>query len=138
MRRYNQLKKHLSLLLIGIISLVSATACTSGSAVQSEPVQVEIKTVQDPVYSGRATLIEAHVKQGSEAVKDAQEVKFEIKKKDHAKPESIVAAHWQDGVYRIKKLFPQDGTYEITAHVTARDSSVSPQKELVVGAGTVQ
>ncbi|WP_409346252.1 FixH family protein [Paenibacillus sp. MBLB4367] len=122
-------------MLIAVFCMLPLAACTNGSdkPSASEEVQVEIRTVQNPIQSERATLIEAHVTQGNAPVQDAREVKFEIWKEDQQKHEQIVATHWQNGVYRIKKMFPNDGNYQVIAHVTAGDAQVKPQKELVVG-----
>lgn len=128
--------KKLFILFAGVVGLLSIAACsssTSTSLEQPELVQVEVRTVQETLQPGRAILVEAKVTQGTEKVEDAQEVKFEIWKKDQDKRETITASHWQDGVYRIKTMFPEDGVYHVIAHVTARDMHVMPQKELIVG-----
>ncbi|MCQ6560231.1 FixH family protein [Paenibacillus mendelii] len=129
------MKKFL-LLVVGASCLLLITACSNSSSDNAEGsklIQVEVKPVQETLQPGRAILIDAHVTQGSENVTDAQEVKFEIWKKDEEQHKTITAAHWQDGVYRIKTIFPGDGTYYVIAHVTARDMHVMPQKELIVG-----
>jgi hypothetical protein len=121
---------------LGIACLLLVAACSSSTSENNEipqVVQVEIKTVPDTFHSGQVVQIEAHVTQGSEKVKDAQEVKFEIWKKDQDKHENTIETHSQNGVYRIEKTFPEDGIYYVIAHVTARDMHVMPKKELVVG-----
>lgn len=126
--------KKTSLLLIGLMFILFTAACTNSDiAEDSGPLQVEIKTVQDTLQPGRAILIDASVTQGAEKETDAQEVKFEIWKKDQAKHETVTAKHWQDGTYRIKTMFPEDGIYYVVAHVTAGDMQAMPRKELVVG-----
>ncbi|GIP31757.1 FixH family protein [Paenibacillus sp. J2TS4] len=126
-----------SLLLMGLMFLLFTAACSNTDiAEDSGLVQVEIKTVQDTLQPGRAILIDASVTQGTEKVTDAREVKFEIWKKGQEKHEMITAQHWQDGTYRIKTMFPEDGIYNVTAHVTGRDTDVIPTKELIVGNGS--
>ncbi|MFE5319440.1 FixH family protein [Paenibacillus sp. NPDC056579] len=120
---------------VSVVGLLSVAACSNPASIgleQAEPVQVEVSTVQETLLPGRAILLEAKVTQGNDKVEDAQEVKFEIWKKDQPNHQTVTASHWKDGVYRIKTMFPEDGTYNVIAHVTARDMSVMPQKELVV------
>lgn len=130
------MKKNI-LLLVGMACLLLTAACSSISTSKSESaksVQVEVKTVQETLQSGRGILIDALVTHDSEKVKDAQEVKFEIWKKDQEKRQTITAKHWQDGLYRIQTMFPDDGIYYVVAHVKAGDDMhITPQKELVVG-----
>lgn len=126
--------KKYSLLLAGLVLLLLVSACSiSDTAESSEPLQVEISTVQDMLQPGRAILIDATVTQGTEKVTDAQEVEFEIWRKDREKHRTVVAKHWLDGTYRIKTMFPEDGIYYVVAHVTAGDMQAMPKKELVVG-----
>lgn len=129
------MKKLIAWLLVGIVSIGMLAACSSsklGQGDAQEPLQVELSTVQHPLRSKQAAIIEAHVTQCSQKVTGAHdhEVKFEIWKQDHDKHETIVADHGQDGVYRIKKLFPEDGAYHVIVHV---DNQVLPQKDLLVG-----
>ncbi|CAH0122258.1 MULTISPECIES: FixH family protein [unclassified Paenibacillus] len=126
--------KKYSFLLAGLVLLLLVSACSdSGTAEPSEPLQVEISTVQDILQPGRAILIDATVTQGAEKVTDAQEVEFEIWRKDQEKHRTVTAKHWLDGTYRIKTMFPEDGVYYVVAHVTSGDMQAMPKKELVVG-----
>ncbi|CAH2717493.1 hypothetical protein BACCIP111895_04707 [Neobacillus rhizosphaerae] len=76
---------------------------------------------------------EAKVTQGNKEVNDADEVIFEIWRAKDEKHEKIEIKNAKNGIYRLEKSFPQEGTYYFISHVTARDMHNMPKKEFVVG-----
>ncbi|MFO7289084.1 YtkA-like [Planifilum fulgidum] len=85
--------------------------------------------------AGKEVLIQITVTHEGEPVNDADEVQFEIWKKGAPKDdhEMIDAEKTGDGVYSIKKTFPEPGEYKVMYHVTARGSHVmEPAETLVV------
>ena len=49
------------------------------------------------------------------------------------KHEKVEIKHTENGIYRLEKSFPQEGTYYIISHVTARDMHNMPKKEFTIG-----
>ncbi|UQZ81753.1 hypothetical protein SK3146_00909 [Paenibacillus konkukensis] len=124
------------LLLPALAGLLIAAACSQTAGVengQASRVVVDVQTVQEVLLPGRAVLIDAHLTQGDQDVKDASKVEFEIWRKDSEKHEWITSTHWLDGTYRARTMFPESGVYYVKAHVEDKEGKVStPQKELVV------
>lgn len=123
----------LFVLLACVLLLVS---CSSASAPDSEVealIQVDLIMPAGLVEIGQFVPFEARVTQGEKPVEDAQEVNFEFRLVDQDEHDLIDANHAENGSYRIDKTFEAEGTYEVTAHVTARGMHVMPKKEIVVG-----
>lgn len=77
--------------------------------------------------------LKAVVTQGKEKVDDADEVKFEIWKKNSDKNSSMLEAkHDQHGIYTAKTVIKEPGTYTVQVHVTARKMHVMPKTDLSV------
>ncbi|WP_181350641.1 FixH family protein [Thalassobacillus sp. CUG 92003] len=98
-------------------------------------VETEITLAPDQPEPNKQTSIEATVTQDGEAVNDADEVEFEIWKKNASKDNSkmLSAESTGNGVYQAEFTFPSKGTYNITAHTTARDMHVMPTKTVTIG-----
>jgi hypothetical protein len=76
---------------------------------------------------------EAKVFYGSEEVEDADEVKFEIWRANADEHEKVIVEHSENGIYRLKRSFGEEGTYYIISHVTARSMHNMPKAEFIVG-----
>ncbi|MFJ7745839.1 FixH family protein [Peribacillus sp. NPDC097295] len=76
---------------------------------------------------------QAKVTYGDEAVKDADDVSFEIWLANSEDHEKVAAIHKENGIYEMEKSFDEEGTYYVYAHVTARDMHNMPKKEFVIG-----
>lgn len=125
-------------LLLGILLLFGMLAgCSNQSDTTStnEPqmVDVSIKFVPEKINPNHEAKIEAIVTQGKDKVSDANEVKFEIWKTGQDQHEMIEGKNEGNGVYSIKKTFPENGQYFVTAHVTARNMHTMPNKQFTVG-----
>ena len=75
----------------------------------------------------------AEVTMGLEKVNDADEVAFEIWRAKDVKHDKIQIKHSKNGVYRLSKIFQQEGTYYIISHVTAMGMHNMPKKEFIIG-----
>jgi hypothetical protein len=130
------MKQYFAILLVAMILLIPTACSKTIDEEESKPfdsVKVEVKPVQTVLLSQRAILIDAQVTEGANGVRDTDEVKFEIWKKDSDKHELIVASHWLEGTYRIQTMFPDGGVYYVRAQVKNNDVKVmSPDKELIV------
>jgi len=134
-------------LLIFILVLILATACSSNTeeksegnngsetvSAEEEPQVVEANIIlPDTIFPKEEVTLKVEVTQGKEVVEDANEVMFEIWQDDKEKSEMVEAKHEGNGIYSITKLFEQDGMYYVQTHVTARDMHVMPKKQLIVG-----
>ena len=95
-------------------------------------VEVVIQTAEQ-LTVGKTTLA-ARVKQNSEAVKDADEVKFEVWESGMRDDgEMVHGTLTEDGVYAADYTFDHDGVYYMFAHTTARGMHVMPKQKLIVG-----
>ncbi|MFB7554210.1 FixH family protein [Streptomyces sp. NPDC056154] len=127
--------KRSMLLLIAALGLLISAACSStggGEAKESEKLQVEVHPVQTVLVSGRAILIDAHVSQGNDALRDGAQVQFEIWKKDGGKHDMITAIPVQDGNYRVQTLFPDGGEYSVVAHVKHNGTTLTTNEQQLV------
>ncbi|WP_180953587.1 FixH family protein [Bacillus sp. T33-2] len=133
------MKKSKYLLILMLLLLIAA--CSSkkdepdkASSNEEAPamVEVEIRLSPSELKPNEDITIEAVVSQNGKAVEDADEVKFEIAKAGNAQHEMVDGSHRGKGVYAISKRL-EEGTYKITAHVTARDMHTMPSKEITVG-----
>ena len=95
-------------------------------------VEVDLSIKPNPGELGKPITFEAKVTQGKDQVEDA-EVIFEIWRAKNDNHEKVEIKHSENGIYRLKKAFNQEGTYYIISHVTARDMHNMPKKEFVVG-----
>lgn len=97
------------------------------------PLKVDLQVPEKANVHEKVALT-AEVTYGGKAVKDADEVMFEIWK-DGTKDESkmIEAKHSKDGQYTIEYTFDQDGVFFVQSHVTAKDQHNMPKKQIVVG-----
>ncbi|WP_168928870.1 FixH family protein [Paenibacillus dokdonensis] len=129
------MKKSL-LLLVGASSLILSAACSKesgGELKEAQKINVEVNTVQTVLVPGRAILIDAHLTNGKQRVKDASEVSFEIWEKNSVKHDTITATSLQDGTYRIKTMFQEGGVYYVKAHVEHKDTKITTAaQELIV------
>jgi hypothetical protein len=123
-------------LLMSVLFIISGCAKeeqkTNNENKPPELIEVTIKTPKTVKLNEEVNL-EASVMQGKEKVKDADEVKFEIRKTQAADSEMIEGKHQRDGVYSAKTTFKENGVYIVTAHVTARDMHSMPNQKITVG-----
>jgi len=97
------------------------------------PIVVDVRLDPEKINPGEEVTLHAIVTQGEEAVEDADEVQFEIAQKGSEESEFLDGKHTSDGEYTAVKTFEQDGTYFVTAHVTARSMHTMPKVEVVIG-----
>ena len=95
-------------------------------------VEVDLSVKPDPGKINEPITFEAKVTQGKDKVNDG-EVIFEIWRAKDDKHEKIEIKHSENGIYRLEKSFPQEGTYYIISHVTARSMHNMPKKEFTIG-----
>ncbi|KIY21367.1 MULTISPECIES: FixH family protein [Mesobacillus] len=126
--------KRIWITIIAVVLGLLTTACTQAPP-EEEPQFLEVNLTANPerAEKGEEITFEAKVSYGSEQVKDADEVKFEIWRSQAEEHEKIVVEHAEKGIYRLKKSFEEEGTYYIISHVTARRMHNMPKIEFVVG-----
>lgn len=98
-----------------------------------QPVNVEL-TVPEKAEAGEEVTLKAKVTQADKAINDADEVMFEIVK-DGKNETSIKkkVKEAKDGVYTLPYTFKEDGSYEVTSHVTAENQHTMPNKTILIG-----
>ncbi|WP_226676862.1 FixH family protein [Mesobacillus jeotgali] len=126
--------KRLLVTLMAVLLGLLTTACAQ-QEVEEEPQFLEVELTANPEKAqlNEEVTFEAKVSYGTEEVKDADEVKFEIWRSQAEEHEKIVVEHDENGIYRLKKTFGEEGTYYIIAHVTARSMHNMPKIEFVIG-----
>lgn len=126
--------KRLLVTLMAVLLGLLTTACAQ-QEVEEEPQFLEVELTANPEKAqlNEEVTFEAKVSYGTEEVKDADEVKFEIWRSQAEEHEKIVVEHDENGIYRLKKSFGEEGTYYIIAHVTARSMHNMPKTEFVIG-----
>lgn len=126
--------KKIWMTLIIIFAGIISVACSQQDE-EEEPqfLDVQLTATPEKAEVNEEITFEAKVTYGSEEVKDADEVKFEIWRSHDENHEKIMAVHNENGIYRLKKSFTEEGTYYIISHVTARSMHNMPKKEFIVG-----
>ena len=127
--------KKLFVFLMTVLCLSIVISCSNKKEQADDlPQMVDVAlTVQpDPGKMNEPITFEAKVTQGKDKVADA-EVIFEIWRSKDDKHEKVEIKHTENGIYRLEKSFPQEGTYYIISHVTARDMHNMPKKEFTIG-----
>lgn len=127
-------KMILLILTAAVLTACGQTDDTSHSSDEVvQPVRADLK-VPEKAPTNKKVTFKVTVKQDGKAVKNADEVKFEIWK-DGSKDSSemIEAKHTKDGIYLVEKNFNQKGIYHVQSHVTARQMHTMPKKEINVG-----
>lgn len=122
------------------IILAGALLSACGNNNDSQPSQelpelleVDLRLPEEAIDPGAEIVLEAYVSQGGEAVEDANEVKFEISRQGDEESVMLEGKHQGQGIYTANNQFMDEGTYSITAHVTARDMHNMPTEDLIVG-----
>ncbi|WP_233569737.1 FixH family protein [Falsibacillus albus] len=98
-----------------------------------EMLNVDLK-VPEQADKGTTVKFDANVTQGGEAVKDADEVKYQVwmdGMKDDSK--MLDAKNEKDGHYTAENTFNEDGVYYVQVHVTARDMHNMPKTKITIG-----
>lgn len=127
------MKKLLLTIMITFAGII--TAACSQQEVEEEPqfLDVQLTVIPEKAQVNEEITFEAKVTYGPEEVKDADEVKFEIWRAHAEEHEKIVVEHSENGIYRLKKSFNEEGTYYLVSHVTARSMHNMPKIEYIVG-----
>ncbi|MEH7075393.1 FixH family protein [Neobacillus drentensis] len=117
-----------------VLCLGIVVSCNKKDQGDSLPkmVDVNLSIKPNPGKINEPITFEAKVTQGKDKVNDA-EVIFEIWRSKADKHEKMEIKPAENGIYRLEKAFPQEGTYYIISHVTARDMHNMPKKEFTVG-----
>ncbi|HSJ37621.1 MAG TPA: FixH family protein [Planococcus sp. (in: firmicutes)] len=131
------------LMVIGAFGLMLAgcgmedESADNATAAGQEVQGLEVEVLTEPEGETGEWTLEAYVSQGTEAVNDADEVKFEVfeagKKDESVK---IDYTDVKDGVYSVKHTFQEDGVYYFIPHVTARSLHTMPTQQVIVGTVT--
>lgn len=128
-----------ALLVFAALVLATAVGCSNdkkkdehGGAHSGEMIEVEITVKPEEPHAGNEIGLEAKVTQGGKPVDDADEVKFEIRKSGSDESKDVKGELDQDGVYTASWVFPETGTFFVTAHVTAHSMHNMPTKEVEV------
>jgi hypothetical protein len=127
--------KKLIVFLVTVLCLSSVISCSNKKEQADnlpQMVEVDLSVTPDPGKINEPITFEAKVTQGKDKVNDA-EVIFEIWRAKDDKHEKVEIKHTENGKYRLEKSFPQEGTYYIISHVTARDMHNMPKKEFTIG-----
>ena len=127
--------KFFNIIIVITLSALFSAGC-SPQQVEEEPQFLDVQLTISPEKAGvnEEIIVEAKVTYGEEEVEDADEVKFEVWRSQAEEHEKVIVEHSENGIYRLKKSFAEEGTYYVIAHVTARSMHYMPKKEFVVGA----
>jgi hypothetical protein len=125
--------RKLLVVFITVLLLIVAVSCSKQNDALPEMIKVDLSVNPGTGKVNQPISFEAKVSQGKEIVNDAESVIFEIWRAKDEKHEKIAIKQAKNGVYRLEKSFPQEGTYYIISHVTARDMHNMPKKEFIIG-----
>lgn len=84
---------------------------------------------------GEEVVFTVAVTQNGQVVKDADEVKFEVKNLSSGEKEMIDASLNEVKQYEVMYTFLKKGIYDVTSHVTARDMHTMPTKQVAIPGG---
>ncbi|MFJ5715205.1 FixH family protein [Neobacillus sp. NPDC093127] len=125
--------RKLLVVFITVLLLIAAVSCSKQNDALPEMINVDLSVKPGTGKVNQPISFEAKVSQGKEMVNDAESVIFEIWRAKDEKHEKIAIKQAKNGIYRLEKSFPQEGTYYIISHVTARDMHNMPKKEFIIG-----
>lgn len=132
-------------LLVSILMIMFLAACgnSEGDAKKDKATNAgeeelkELKVdfdVPATAEPGDTVELTATVTYGDEKVTDADEVAFEVWKKDKKDDSTkLDGKNHKDGTYTAEMTFEEAGMYEMYAHTTARDLHAMPKKAITVG-----
>ncbi|MCM3402005.1 FixH family protein [Cytobacillus oceanisediminis] len=90
--------------------------------------------VPETINPGEEATLAVTVRQGDEAVTDADEVKFEIWQEGQKENGDMAEAkHDSEGKYTADHIFAEEGLYYVQSHVTARSQHTMPMVSVQVG-----
>lgn len=96
-------------------------------------IEADLK-VPETIDAGEEASLAVTVRQGNEAVTDADEVKFEVWiEGQEENSEMVEAKHDSEGKYMADHVFTEEGIYYVQSHVTARRQHTMPQASIKVG-----
>ncbi|GLB59749.1 FixH family protein [Cytobacillus sp. NCCP-133] len=131
------MKKALFIIIASFLVLSGCSQSEQGESKEAEEVPQIIDAVlmvPETLDTGKEASLAVTIKQGSEAVTDADEVKFEIWKEGKKEDSEMVEAkHDSEGIYTANYTFPEEGIYSIQSHVTARSQHTMPKVSVQVG-----
>lgn len=119
-----------------VLAIVFLAGCANAFESEGEePVFLEVDLSVQPQEAepGDPIVFEAKVTYGEENVTDADDVKFEIWRA-HAEDHDVIRVeHAENGIYRLKESFQEEGTYYVISHVTGRNMHNMPKEEFIIG-----
>ncbi|MCM3705556.1 MULTISPECIES: FixH family protein [Cytobacillus] len=131
------MKKILFSLMAGLLVLGGCSQSEEEKTGKNDEVPQIIEAVieaPETINPGGEAALAVTVKQGGEAVTDADEVKFEIWQEGQKENgEMIEAKHGSEGKYTADHVFTEEGLYYVQSHVTARSQHTMPMVSIQVG-----
>ncbi|GIQ67724.1 FixH family protein [Xylanibacillus composti] len=126
--------------LVGLLLLLGAALVGCGNADNNHAghggpptgsmIGVEISIEPQAASAGQEVDLKAAVTQDAEQVEDADEVMFEVRQSGSDDRAMLMGEHAGEGMYTVTHVFPEAGTYFVTAHVTARGMHNMPTLEV--------
>ncbi|RDW16561.1 hypothetical protein CWR48_16075 [Oceanobacillus arenosus] len=108
---------------------------TDAGSTELVPLEVEFSVLETAEVDKVVKLV-ATVTHGEESVVDADDVTFEIWEQGmEDESTKIEATNNDDGTYSIETTFDHEATYEMYAHVSAKDMHTMPKKSIIIGSG---
>lgn len=135
------MKKVLFSLMAGLLVLAGCSQSDEKPAKNDEVPQIIEAVIEVPesINPGEEAALSVTVKQGAEAVTDADEVKFEIWQEGNKEnSEMIEAKHDSEGKYTADHVFAGEGLYYVQSHVTARSQHTMPMVSVQIGEGKAE
>jgi len=120
-------------LLAAVVYIYKTNDQGQAKDVSDQEVEVKIELPNGQIKANEQITIKAKVTQGGLAVKDADEVKFQVGENGQQNSEMLDATNQKDGTYSVNYTFKQDGNYYVVAHVQARDMHTMPKEFITVG-----
>jgi YtkA-like len=131
------LKKILFSIMAGLLVLGGCSQSEEEKPAKKDEVPQIIEAVievPETINPGEEAALAVTVKQGGEAVTDADEVKFEVWQEGQKENgEMIEAKHESEGKYTADHAFTEEGLYYVQSHVTARSQHTMPMVSIQVG-----
>ncbi|KON86423.1 hypothetical protein AF332_06030 [Sporosarcina globispora] len=131
------MKKILFSIMAGFLVLSGCSQSEEEKPAKNDEVPQIIEAViqvPETLNPGEEAQLAVTVRQGDEAVTDADEVKFEIWKEGQKEnSEMAEAKHDSEGKYTADHTFAEEGLYYVQSHVTARSQHTMPMVSVQVG-----
>lgn len=122
-------------ILLMITAMVACSEKDERSSTDYVPQFLDVQVTVNPAQGkvNEPVIIDAALTYGDKKITDPDEIDFEVWRSQSENHETFKPKHIGEGVFRLEKSFPEEGTYYVYVHVTAENMHNMPKEEFIIG-----